>query len=188
MTRHRQCAVAAGAARLGAGRAAVVAAVRAVGGGLTGGVLGGLGLGLVLARAAVDIVGVGRLELGVSAYQRFSTRSRTRGTKGVNSLSTDCGLDLDGYVTVSPCDPPPAVRGGSRRLAGGGEPTCSRAPPRTYLPPPESAYGTSSHPGTAAAQSRRCSAPPPAVTTQSRSGQQVKGAGSHQDTLTPTRR
>ena len=132
-----------------------------------------------------------RAACSVSAYQRISDirpGPERAEAKGLNSLSTDCGLDLDGYVTVSPCDPPPALLDGSRRLAGGGEPTCSRAPPRTYLPPPESAYGTSSRPGTAAAQSRRCSAPPPAVTTQSRSGQQVKGAGSHQDTLTPTRR
>ena len=55
------------------------------------------------------------------AYQRISDirpGPERAEAKGLNSLSTDCGLDLDGYVTVSPCDPPPAVRGGSRRLAG----------------------------------------------------------------------
>ena len=126
------------------------------------------------------------VRISVSAI--FDPVPNARNAKGLSSLSTDCGSDLDWAITVSPCDPPPAVHGGSRRLAGGGEPTCSRAPPRTHLPPPESAYGTSSHPGTAAAQSRWCPAPPPAVTIQSSSGQQVKGAGSHQDTLTPTRR
>ena len=107
---------------------------------------------------------------------------------GVHSLSTDCGLDLDGPITVSPYDPPPAVHGGSRRLAGGGEPTRSRAPPRTHLPPPKSAYGTSSPSRGGRRSEPTVPSPPAAVTTQSRSGQQVKGAGSHQDTLTPTRR
>ena len=146
-----------------------------------------------IAKLKIKVFLLGNISSGPT-YQRISVSAivdpvpNARNAKGLSSLSTDCGSDLDWAITVSPCDPPPAVRDGSRRLAGGGEPTCSRAPPRTHLPPPESAYGTSSRPGTAAAQSRRCSAPPPAVTTQSRSGQQVKGAGSHQDTLTPTRR
>ena len=55
---------------------------------------------------------------------------------GVHSLSTDCGLDLDGPITVSPYDPPPALLSGSRRLARLAGPTPARAWP-TYLPLPE---------------------------------------------------
>ena len=62
---------------------------------------------------------------------------------GVHSLSTDCGLDLDGPITVSPYDPPPALLGGSRRLARLAGPTPARAWP-TYLPLPESTNETSS--------------------------------------------
>ena len=82
---------------------------------------------------------------GVSAYRLVgnATRPRPRGSGGVRSLSTDCGLDLDGPITVSPYDPPPALLSGSRRLARLAGPTPARAWP-TYLPLPESTKETSS--------------------------------------------
>ena len=78
--------------------------------------------------------------VGLSAMRSGLARAE-RG--GVHSLSTDCGLDLDGPITVSPYDPPPALLSGSRRLARLAGPTPARAWP-TYLPLPESTNETSS--------------------------------------------
>ena len=80
------------------------------------------------------------LLVGLSAMRSGLARAE-RG--GVHSLSTDCGLDLDGPITVSPYDPPPALLSGSRRLARLVGPTPARAWP-TYLPLPESTNETSS--------------------------------------------
>ena len=107
---------------------------------------------------------------------------------GVHSLSTDCGLDLDGPITVSPYDPPPALLSGSRRLARLAGPTPARAWP-TYLPLPESTNETSSpsrgQPPVRADSSRP---PPPPSRFNQVQDSRVAGAVAVKTLVTPTRR